>query len=161
MGSGKGVPAAGTRRPRRETAQALLQQAFNMARESGDLPRAAHVVEALGMTTGALYQVWPNQAAFLEDVALFIAEYPLDISETGDHPVAPSMAHLFLSLNPRWPGVADAMLANRERLAVWLDADQTEADRVLMAAAMAHITSHSTRADGAPASGEEGPLETG
>ncbi len=66
-----------TRRPKSATRSIILQHAHQMYLEGKLIPgdeRLALVLEELGYTTGAGYQIWPNQAAFREDLIGFIAE---------------------------------------------------------------------------------------
>lgn len=66
-----------TRRPKEMTRAVILERAYEMylAREltHGD-ERLSVVLESLGYTTGAGYQIWPNQAAFRLDLQVHIAE---------------------------------------------------------------------------------------
>ncbi len=71
-------PADGrTRRPKEMTRAVILERAYDMylARDliHGD-ERLSVVLESLGYTTGAGYQIWPNQAAFRLDLQVYIAE---------------------------------------------------------------------------------------
>lgn len=71
--------AAGTttRRSKSVTRANILQAAFEMYMgrelERGN-ERLASVVDRLGYTTGAAYQIWPNQAAFRHDLSVYVAE---------------------------------------------------------------------------------------
>ncbi len=66
-----------TRRPKAMTQAAILDRAYDMylSRElvHGD-ERLSLVLDSLGYTTGAGYQIWPNQAAFRLDLQVYIAE---------------------------------------------------------------------------------------
>jgi hypothetical protein len=65
------------RQPKLVTRSLILEQAYEMyvRRElvQGD-ERLSLVLESLGYTTGAGYQIWPNQAAFRRDLQVYIAE---------------------------------------------------------------------------------------
>ena len=69
--------AVRTRHPKEVTRATILQKAFEMYRDRelihGD-ERLTMVLESLGYTTGAGYQIWANQAAFREDLKVYIAE---------------------------------------------------------------------------------------
>ncbi len=71
------VTDARTRRPKSMTRTVILERAYEMylAREliHGD-ERLSLVLDSLGYTTGAGYQIWPNQAAFRLDLQVYIAE---------------------------------------------------------------------------------------
>jgi hypothetical protein len=66
-----------TRRPKSMTRTVILQRAYEMYLDRelihGD-ERLSVVLESLGYTTGAGYQIWPNQAAFRLDLQVYIAE---------------------------------------------------------------------------------------
>lgn len=66
-----------TRRPKSMTRAVILERAYEMylAREliHGD-ERLSVVLDSLGYTTGAGYQIWSNQAAFRLDLQAYIAE---------------------------------------------------------------------------------------
>lgn len=66
-----------TRRPKEETRTVILERAYDMylRREliHGD-ERLSLVLDSLGYTTGAGYQIWPNQAAFRLDLQVYVAE---------------------------------------------------------------------------------------
>lgn len=66
-----------TRHPKSITRATILKRAYEMylAREldHGD-ERLSVVLDSLGYTTGAGYQIWPNQAAFREDLKVYVAE---------------------------------------------------------------------------------------
>ena len=69
--------AVRTRHPKEVTRATILQKAFEMYRDRelihGD-ERLTVVLESLGYTTGAGYQIWANQAAFREDLKVYVAE---------------------------------------------------------------------------------------
>lgn len=69
--------AVRTRHPKEVTRATILQRAFEMYRDReiihGD-ERLTTVLDSLGYTTGAGYQIWPNQAAFREDLKVFVSE---------------------------------------------------------------------------------------
>lgn len=69
--------AVRTRHPKATTRATILSKAYEMyvARElvHGD-ERLSLVLDELGYTTGAGYQIWANQAAFREDLQVYIAE---------------------------------------------------------------------------------------
>lgn len=71
--------AVGTRsrQPKEMTRAAILERAYDMYLEKelvhGD-ERLSTVLDSLGYTTGAGYQIWPNQAAFRLDLQVYIAE---------------------------------------------------------------------------------------
>ncbi len=69
--------AARTRRPKSMTRATILAKAYDMYLERklvhGD-ERLSAVLEELGYTTGAGYQIWPNQAAFRTDLQMYIVE---------------------------------------------------------------------------------------
>ncbi len=83
-----------TRHPKEVTRATILQKAFEMYRDRelihGD-ERLTVVLEALGYTTGAGYQIWPNQAAFREELQVYIAE---NIEYASLRQVAVKMAEL-------------------------------------------------------------------
>lgn len=68
---------AKTRRPKEETRTVILERAYEMYRRRelvhGD-ERLSLVLDSLGYTTGAGYQIWPNQAAFRLDLQVYVAE---------------------------------------------------------------------------------------
>lgn len=70
-------PETRTRRPKSITRSVILERAYDMyvARElvHGD-ERLSLVLDSLGYTTGAGYQIWPNQAAFRLELQVYIAE---------------------------------------------------------------------------------------
>jgi hypothetical protein len=69
--------AVRTRHPKSTTRANILAKAYQMylaeELEHGD-ERLSTVLESLGYTTGAGYQIWANQAAFREDLKVYIAE---------------------------------------------------------------------------------------
>lgn len=77
-----------TRQPKSATRAQILRTAYAMYLERELEPgneRLSDVLDRLGYTTGAAYQIWPNQAAFREDLALYVAE---NIEYATLHPVA-------------------------------------------------------------------------
>lgn len=70
-------PAVRTRHPKSTTRANILAKAYEMylKREidHGD-ERLSAVLDQLGYTTGAGYQIWANQAAFREDLKVYVAE---------------------------------------------------------------------------------------
>ena len=66
-----------TRHPKSVTRATILQKAYELylSRDlvHGD-ERLSVVLDSLGYTTGAGYQIWANQAAFRDDLQVFIAE---------------------------------------------------------------------------------------
>ena len=65
------------RRPKATTRTIILQKAYEMYLDGQLTPgdeRLAVVLNALGYTTGAGYQIWANQAEFRADLAVYIAE---------------------------------------------------------------------------------------
>lgn len=66
-----------TRQPKEMTRAAILERAYEMYLRKelvhGD-ERLSTVLDSLGYTTGAGYQIWPNQAAFRLDLQVHIAE---------------------------------------------------------------------------------------
>ena len=71
------APAVRTRHPKATTRANILKQAYEMYVDRrlvhGD-ERLSAVLDELGYTTGAGYQIWANQAAFREDLQVYIAE---------------------------------------------------------------------------------------
>lgn len=66
-----------TRRPKSATRAAILQQAYEMYLSKELEPgneKLALVLERLGYTTGAGYQIWQNQAEFRQELAIYVAE---------------------------------------------------------------------------------------
>ncbi len=55
----------------------ILEKAYELYRDNvlvhGD-ERLSVVLESLGYTTGAGYQIWPNQAAFRRDLQIYVAQ---------------------------------------------------------------------------------------
>ena len=70
-------PSVRTRHPKSVTRATILQKAYELylSRElvHGD-ERLSVVLDHLGYTTGAGYQIWANQAAFRDELQVFIAE---------------------------------------------------------------------------------------
>ena len=66
-----------TRRPKTATRAIILAKAAEMYLD-GDLApgdeRLSLVLDRLGYTTGAGYQIWANQAAFREELAIYLVE---------------------------------------------------------------------------------------
>lgn len=71
------MPEARTRQPKSATRAAILQRAYEMylnrELDPGD-ERLSVVLDSLGYTTGAGYQIWANQAAFRKELAVYVAE---------------------------------------------------------------------------------------
>ena len=69
--------ATRTRRPKSMTRATILERAYEMYLEReithGD-ERLSVVLDDLGYTTGAGYQMWPNQGAFRLELQVYIAE---------------------------------------------------------------------------------------
>lgn len=69
--------AVRTRHPKSTTRATILAKAYKMyladELEHGD-ERLSVVLEELGYTTGAGYQIWANQAAFREELKVYVAE---------------------------------------------------------------------------------------
>jgi hypothetical protein len=76
---------ARTRRPKEETRAVILERAYEMYLRRdlihGD-ERLSQVLDSLGYTTGAGYQIWPNQAAFRLDLQVYLAER-IDYASVG------------------------------------------------------------------------------
>lgn len=71
------TPTTRVRRPKAATRSIILEHAYKMYLDGRLTPgaeRLAAVLDELGYTTGAGYQIWSNQAAFREELAEFIAE---------------------------------------------------------------------------------------
>ncbi len=70
-------PAVRTRHPKSTTRANILAKAYQMYLnreiDHGD-ERLSAVLDQLGYTTGAGYQIWANQAAFREDLKVYVAE---------------------------------------------------------------------------------------
>lgn len=70
-------PAVRTRHPKSVTRATILQKAYELylSRDlvHGD-ERLSVVLDELGYTTGAGYQIWANQAAFRDELQVFVAE---------------------------------------------------------------------------------------
>lgn len=70
-------PAVRTRHPKSVTRATILQKAYelylNRQLIHGD-ERLSVVLDELGYTTGAGYQIWANQAAFRDELQVFVAE---------------------------------------------------------------------------------------
>lgn len=73
----KKAQAVRTRHPKATTRATILAKANEMYLDRrlihGD-ERLSHVLDELGYTTGAGYQIWPNQAAFRRDLQIYVAE---------------------------------------------------------------------------------------
>lgn len=71
------APVVRTRNPKSETRATILAKAYDMyvkrELEHGD-ERLSAVLDELGYTTGAGYQIWANQAEFRADLQVYIAE---------------------------------------------------------------------------------------
>lgn len=69
--------AVRTRHPKSVTRATILQKAYelylNREITHGD-ERLSTVLDELGYTTGAGYQIWANQAAFRDDLQVYVAE---------------------------------------------------------------------------------------
>ncbi|MEM7326581.1 MAG: hypothetical protein AAF531_26075 [Actinomycetota bacterium] len=69
--------ATRTRQPKSATRAAILQRAYEMylagELDPGD-ERLSLVLDSLGYTTGAGYQIWANQAAFRKELAVYVAD---------------------------------------------------------------------------------------
>ncbi|MEM7274531.1 MAG: hypothetical protein AAF547_15705 [Actinomycetota bacterium] len=66
-----------TRQPKAVTRAAILEKAYELYLNRELIPgdeRLSHVLDSLGYTTGAGYQIWSNQAEFREDLQVYIAE---------------------------------------------------------------------------------------
>jgi hypothetical protein len=73
----KKATAVRTRHPKATTRATILAKAYEMYLDRrlihGD-ERLSHVLDELGYTTGAGYQIWANQAAFRRDLQIYVAE---------------------------------------------------------------------------------------
>lgn len=69
--------AVRTRHPKATTRATILAKAYEMYLDHrlihGD-ERLSYVLDELGYTTGAGYQIWPNQAAFRRELQIYVAE---------------------------------------------------------------------------------------
>lgn len=92
--------AARTRQPKSATRAAILQRAHEMylagELEPGD-ERLSLVLDSLGYTTGAGYQIWANQAAFRKELAIYLAE---NIEYASLEPIAHDAIELALKQLP-------------------------------------------------------------
>lgn len=94
------VIAARTRQPKSATRAAILQKAYEMyldrELDPGD-ERLSLVLDRLGYTTGAGYQIWANQAAFRKELAVYVAE---NIQYASLEPIATDAIELALKELP-------------------------------------------------------------
>lgn len=68
---------ARTRRPKEATRAAILAKAYELYLDKKLTPgdeRLSVVLDSLGYTTGAGYQIWSNQAEFRQELQVYIAE---------------------------------------------------------------------------------------
>ncbi len=93
----KKAQAVRTRHPKATTRATILAKAYEMYLDRrlvhGD-ERLSHVLDELGYTTGAGYQIWPNQAAFRRELQIYVAE---NISYASPELVAEDVAEVIAS----------------------------------------------------------------
>lgn len=135
------------RKPKAMTKATIRAKALEVALTGPEplerLPRVADILDALGMTTGSAYQIWPSQQAFWHDLAAAICEHGW-ADEDGQ--IQTRVIRLQLGFPLAW-GLADKVLESRWHTAQALGITVDELDAKAMAALMGELREDRGRYD--------------